>query len=343
MVPIQFLFMKDTVIRCTLTHVSNDLFSVHLPRPQPSPRWATIDAPLTPPWIQWVTSKLHSLPQCYSARPYTDGSWDSFADINSYFRPNLSHTRSSASIIIKDDTSQWKDFPVIAVHIRNGPELGSESVYSMEFLALAGALQMTVYNLHRLHATASDARGVLELLPNRRQRLQKVLHDHHFLLQCIDNSLFKGAPMPYHVRGHAEKRKPKKDANGLYGHNWTKDDWGNWIADRIAAKDHDILTRHGIHIIEYTISATDMYASLPHAGQWYIGNRQGVPVNPNGVSAYLQHKLWMRYLAERDDYRRERGALPKWVDDSSIFALCIGLRLFKSFFSISCHKSTHSL
>ena len=73
----------------------------------------------------------------------------------------------------------------------------------MEFLALAGALQMTVFNLDRLHSTASDAKGVLELLPNRRQHLQKILHDHHFLLQCIDNSLFRGAPMPYHVRRHA--------------------------------------------------------------------------------------------------------------------------------------------
>jgi hypothetical protein len=57
----------------------------------------------------------------------------------------------------------------------------------MEFLALAGALQMTVFNLDRLRATASDAQGVLKLLPNRRHHLQQVLKDHHFLLQCIDN------------------------------------------------------------------------------------------------------------------------------------------------------------
>ena len=314
MVPLKFLFMTDKVIRCSLTQVSSDVYSVQLPRSQPSPQLATIVAPPVPPWIRWITTKLQSLPQTYSARPYTDGSWDSFADITNYFRPTLSSTRSSAAIIIKDDTSQWRDLPVIAIHITNGSEIASESVYSMEFLALAGALQMTVFNLDRLHATASDAKGVLELLPNRRQHLQKILHDHHFLLQCIDNSLFRGAPMPYHVRGHAERRKPKKDTNGLYGQNWTKDDWGNWIADRIAANDHDILIRHGIHIIEYTISAKDMYASLPYAGQWYIGNRQGVPVNPNGVSAHLQHRLWMKYLDERDGYRKERGALPNgWM------------------------------
>ena len=63
---------------------------------------------------------------------------------------------------------------------------------------------MTVFNLDKLHATASDAQGAIRLLPHRCHHLQQVLKDHHFLLQCIDNSLFKGAPMPYHVRGHAE-------------------------------------------------------------------------------------------------------------------------------------------
>ena len=70
MIPLKFLFMADQVIRCTLSHVSDDLFAVQLPRLQPRPQWATKAAPIMPPWIQWVSSKLQSLPQCYSARPY---------------------------------------------------------------------------------------------------------------------------------------------------------------------------------------------------------------------------------------------------------------------------------
>ena len=317
-VPIHFLFQAEQALRCSLLHVADDQYSVQLQRLQPSPKWASIDIPAPPLWIQWVTTKLQSLPQSYIARPYTDGSWDSLADINGYFRPSFSSTKSSAAIIIKDDTCHWKSLPVIAIYIKDGPALECESVYSMEFLALAGALQMTVFNLEKLHATASDAQGVLKLLPNRRQHLQKVLHDHHFLLQCIDNSLFKGAPMPYHVRGHAERRKPQKDVNGLLGQHWNKDDWGNWIADRIAAQDQDIITQHGIHIIEFTITASELYSSLPYVGQWYIGHRNGHPVNPNGVSTHLQHCLWSTYLAERDDHRRKRGVNPKWVEDSSM-------------------------
>ena len=124
--------------------------------------------------------------------------------------------------------------------------------------------------------------------------------------------------MPYHVRGHAGKRKPHKDSNGLLGKHWTKDDWGNWTADRVAAQDHDILTRHGVQIVQLNISASELYSSLPSSGQWYIGDCTGSPVGPNGVGAHLQHRLWKTYLAERDEFRRKRQADPKWVLDSSM-------------------------
>ena len=124
--------------------------------------------------------------------------------------------------------------------------------------------------------------------------------------------------MPYHVRGHAENRKPHKDNDGLFGKHWNKDDWGNWIADRIAAQDTDILIRHGIQVIQLTVSATELYSSLPYPGQWYIGNDKGQPVKPHGVRKQLQLGLWQQYLRERDEYRRNRGVAAKWVHDSSM-------------------------
>ena len=201
-VPQQFLFQPEYAIRCSLSHVSDDIFSIQYPRLQPRPDWASIPEASPPSWIQWITAKLTTLSDNYSPRPYTDGSWDSPAHLQSYFRPDISRTTSSAAIIIKDDSKDWMELPVLAIYIKDGQDLECESVYSMEFLALAGALQMTVFNLDKLHATASDAQGVLKLLSHRRHHLQQVLKDHHFLLQCIDNSLFKGAPMPYHVRVH---------------------------------------------------------------------------------------------------------------------------------------------
>jgi len=102
------------------------------------------------------------------------------------------------------------------------------------------------------------------------------------------------------------------------GKTGRKEDWGNWTADRIAAQDHDILTRHGVQIVQLAISASELYSSLPSSGQWYIGDCTGSPVGPNGVDAHLQQILWKTYLAERDEFRRKRHADPKWILDSSM-------------------------
>jgi hypothetical protein len=225
---------------------------------------------------------------------------------------------SSAAIIIKDDTTSWRSKPILAVYISDGHTIHSESVYSMEFLALAGALQLSVFNIDTIHATGCDAKGVLNSIPKRRDRLQHVMRDHHFLLQSIDNSLFREAPMPYHVRGHAEDRKPGKDSRGLLGKDWTKDDWGNWIADRIAAQDLKILRDHGLHIIQFSISAKELYSSLLYTGQWYIGDEKRLPVEPRGVDTLIHQGIWSLYLSERDEFRKQRGEDAKWVPDSSM-------------------------
>ena len=157
---------------------------------------------------------------------------------------------ATAAIIIKDDSPMWRRKPVIALHISDGHELGPRSVYTMEYLALAGALQLSSTD-DRLLNIGSDAESIVNLLPKRCKKLSNITKDHHYLLQCADNFLHRGAQLPYAVESHAETRKPHKDAQGRYGHTWTKDDWGNWIADRVAAEDYDILSQHGINIIHF--------------------------------------------------------------------------------------------
>ena len=73
-------------------------------------------------------------------------------------------TTATAAIVIKDDSSDWKFKPVLAVFIDDGSSIGSDSVFTMEYLALVGALQATVYSEGRLHATGSDAESVLDLM-----------------------------------------------------------------------------------------------------------------------------------------------------------------------------------
>ena len=144
------------------------------------------------------------------------------------------------------------------------------------------------------------------------------MKDHHYLLQSIDNSLFHGAPMPYKVPIHVERHKPLKDAHGCLGVNWTKDEWGNWLADRVAADDTASLRRQGIRYHILTVPARDIYAHLMFPGQWYIGDNTGFPVLPLGVSATIHTELHKQYLVEWDAYRIARGDLPKWEKDSSM-------------------------
>ena len=66
-VPSQFLFSPQKAIRCTLLPVSEENFSVQILRTQPRPCWASIEPPVPPSWIQWVSSKLKTLPQSYCA------------------------------------------------------------------------------------------------------------------------------------------------------------------------------------------------------------------------------------------------------------------------------------
>ena len=67
----------------------------------------------------------------------------------------------------------------------------------------------------------------------------------------MDKSIKKGCPLPRHVPGHPEKRKPNRD-------HWLADDWGNHIADRSAAGDFNALVQDGLEPIVYTIQAVTL-------------------------------------------------------------------------------------
>ena len=138
-----------------------------------------------------------------------------------------------------------------------------------------------------LHATRCDAKPVLDNIPGRRRKQQYIHKDHHFLLQCIDEAIHRGSPVPYHVRSHADYRKPARDARGRLGAGCTDDDWGNYIADRVAIEAQDDLTFHGIQYVEITITATDLYNSLGFSGQWYASKSDRRPIEASGVAEHV--------------------------------------------------------
>ena len=109
------------------------------------------------------------------------------------------------------------------------------------------------------------------------------------------------------VPSHVESKKKKKDARGRLGVDWTKDEWGNWIADRVATHDLEALKCQGIRCHMLKVPAKSIYSKLLYSGRWYIGDRLGVPALPRGAKEMIQANLHNQYLSERDVYRTNRG------------------------------------
>ena len=178
--PYEAIFSRPLTSRCSLQINSDGSYSRHHVRVQHSPTWMAYERTSNPEWIRWVLDKVREYGPHYAARPYTDGSYIKTPTIQNYFRPKISAAKATAAIIVKDTSAEWKSKPIIAVYIDRGEEIGADEAYTMEFLTLAASLQATVQTDGSLHATGSDAQSVLDLIPNRRRRLQHVMKDHHF-------------------------------------------------------------------------------------------------------------------------------------------------------------------
>ena len=193
---------------------------------------------------------------------YTDRSYSITTSIEAVFRPDLQKSKATASIIIKDSSTDWIQKAVYIIHIYAGEQIQATSAYTMEFLALVAAfkLQITLLsassNAIGLAPVRSDANSIVSMLRHRRKKLCQASKKHHLLLQCADNSIFRGYKLPIHVKGHVEKRKPGKE------NTWTHHEWGNYIADRAAGVDYDTLRKKGLQIHIHEVNARDIYSAI---------------------------------------------------------------------------------
>ena len=119
--------------------------------------------------------------------------------------------------------------------------------------------------------------------------------------------------MPIHVRAHPEVRKPDRST-------WTHDDWGNFIADRVAAKDWSGLSRAGLSVRSITVSAPTVLRDLLGPDQWYLSSHDGTPLPFTGLREAINNHRLRKYLSDRDAYRAQRKAPPKWYSNTMQFA-----------------------
>ena len=173
--------------------------------------------------------------------------WIIKPSIEGGFRPELTQAKATASLILKDNSCDWKSKTFNVIHIHSGTDLEVNSEYTIKFLALAAALKLQTLvpgaNTSSVGSSPSktDADSIVSMLKSRRKILCQVSKQHYFLLQCIDNSIHNGCKLPLHVSSHAKKRKPGQE------NTWTRQDWKNYIADRAADREyHTQLQRYTI-------------------------------------------------------------------------------------------------
>ena len=103
---------------------------------------------------------------------------------------------------------------------------------------------------------------------------------------------------------------------------WSRDVWGNHIADRVADQDTSSSTLRDLHIIHQKIDSTKLLKHIQLHLPWswtnmsndlFVGNPQ-----------HLLNKLRMpRYLANRDENRKSRDLKPMWQHTTTAYAASI--------------------
>eukprot|EP01041_Mallomonas_annulata_P042291 gene42291-biopygen23454 len=102
----------------------------------------------------------------------------------------------------------------------------------------------------------------------------------------------QGQCLPEHVLGHPERREPNRE-------KWTRDQWGNHLADRAAEGDTGAFTQ----ILYKAITAQQLSGELTIPGQWYLGNENTTPDDGELIQHRATARLHREYLLHRDQHR----------------------------------------
>ena len=182
-----------------------------LRRTQPRPQ--VIHAPPlpSPHWLTWCIEQVRQ--SGITPAYYTDGSYSEEPTIHTIFRPESLTRTASASVIIKDTSAHWNSQPIIILRITNGSDVGSQSVYPMEFLALAASMWISQEGRHNT-PTHTDAQSVLDTIAQRHRHFKSAKTSCHIPLRRVHECLLRGVPQPVHVDSHPEDDKSFEEIHG---------------------------------------------------------------------------------------------------------------------------------
>jgi ribonuclease HI len=265
----------------------------------------------------WLPSELLlSLPQLGPFTIFTDGSWTQAGSSFSHVTGNGAIFHGSAGIVIISDLPNWRELPILTLQIDNGQELGSNSAYSMEVLGISVGLSIASQLPGAVVTICSDCQAAVRKLHKNRRRpsaLRAKTRDSSLLgvsislWNSMDNLTIKW------VKGHPEKVEPDASL-------WTREMWGNHLADRAAAGaltsslyQYQNLFSNAMYLTPFPpMEALALTARLAPLEAWYFGTTKRELLSTSMLDC-IHRKRLTRYLVDRDQQRFDRAKLPpKW-------------------------------
>jgi hypothetical protein len=88
----------------------------------------------------------------------------------------------------------WKLKPIFTIGIRDGENIQASSAFTMEYLALAGALMLQ--SEIQGEQTYTDCQAVYKIICSRQKHLNNTDEPHSVLLQMMDELFAEGLQLP---------------------------------------------------------------------------------------------------------------------------------------------------
>ena len=223
-------------------------------------------------------------------------------------------TGSCAVVFIPKTWDEEYPDPITAIRITKCEAIDIHNAYGTECLANTIALAISSHR-QKQEQVYTDCKSLVDSIPHLNDRLTKAKSEYATLMASMYNSL-RAAPRPQWIRSHPlVSNKP----------TWSRRQWGNHIADRVAAGQQRELTiptedniynrsldeprpksKHRLlQISTHELSAKEVLPHLIPPNTWYWGNSTGEPLGVHNIKYYLHRNDLTEYTTARDKSRAQ--------------------------------------
>ena len=258
---------------------------------QPTPVRRSVSANEAAPWLTEMTSKGAGIGE-YDI--FTDGTFDKELEPVAFLLDHENKTISGAAVVIAGTGTGWESNPILALRIKNDERVVATSAFPLELLAIVAGLRIA-RDLTGRRKIITDCESALKLI-NSSEKLNYWSNKANVALVKAAIALGGAESTVEHAHSHPESR--------LHKTRWTRNDNGNFIADRVAAGDYASLFEYNqLEIVE--TSTFEIITELASIQTWFIASDEGV-INLSPLVELAQANEAKLYLKERDVWHHKR-------------------------------------